>query len=105
MQTGLIDGSALIDRSVAAIKLVADSLTATEIAPNAIGSSELANGACDTAAIQDDAVTADKLATDSVTADAVANGQIGTNELADLSVTYAKTNFADGSIPWRKNCC
>ena len=98
----VIDGSALKDRSVPAIKLELNTLTASEIAPNAIGSSELANGACDTAALQDDAVTADKLATGSVTADAVGNGEIGEDELADSSVTYAKTNFNDGDIPGTK---
>ena len=32
-----INGSAIKDRSIAAVKIVADSLTAAEIAPNAIG--------------------------------------------------------------------
>ena len=98
----VIDGSALKDRSVPAVKLELNTLTANEIAPNAIGSSELASGACDTAALQDDAVTADKLATGSVTADAVGSGEIGEDELADSSVTYAKTNFLDGDIPGAK---
>jgi hypothetical protein len=43
-------------------KIPNNSLTADKLAPNSVGSSELANDAVDTAAIQDEAVTADKLA-------------------------------------------
>nr|BDD46111.1 hypothetical protein 10 [bacterium] len=32
----------------------------------------------------------------------IAAGVVGTNEIADSSVTYTKTNFADGSIPGAK---
>ena len=62
----VIDGSALVDRSIPAIKLELNTLTAAEIAPNAIGASELANNAVDTAAIANNAVTADKIAANAV---------------------------------------
>jgi len=35
-------------------------------------------------------------------ATSISSGAVGTTELADLSVTYGKTNFADGSIPGAK---
>ena len=98
----VIDGSALVNRSVAAVKLQANTLTAAEIAPNAIGASELANNAVDTAAIADNAVTAAKISANAVGASEIANGSVGTNELADTSVTYVKTNFTNGSIPGAK---
>ena len=98
----IINGSSLIDRSVDAIKLVADSLTAAEIAPNAIGASELADGAVDTAALVNSAVTADKIAANTIDTSKIVNGSITTDKLADGAVTYAKTNIDDGSIPGDK---
>ena len=99
---GEIKGGALQDRSVDASKLVADSLTADEIAPNAIGASELADGAVDTLALADGAVTADKVADNSLSDGQIAIEGIGTTSLADGAVTRAKLaldeNDIDGSI-------
>ena len=50
------------DGTIQGIKLVADSVTAREVAPNAITASELADGAVDTPAIQDLAVVDAKVA-------------------------------------------
>ena len=83
-------------------KISANSLTANQIAPNAIGSSELANGACDTAALQNLAVTADKIAADSIGDSKIVVGGLGTSSIANGAITYDKTNFSNGSIPGAK---
>ena len=51
------------DGEIPAAKLANDSITALQVAPNAIGASELAAGAVDTAAVQDLAITDAKIAT------------------------------------------
>lgn len=97
--------AAIDDGDIPAAKIAANSLTATQIAPDAIGSSELADNAVDTAAIQDDAVTAAKIAAnavdtaaiqnDAVTADKIATNAVGSSELADNAVdTNAIQNAA-----------
>jgi len=92
---GVINGSALVNRSIPAVKLVENTLTAAEIAPNAIGTSELADGAVDEAALQNLAVTNGKLAggiagskllNDTITANQIAPNAIGSSELADGAV-------------------
>lgn len=98
--------TALIDDGVIpGVKLVADSVTATQIAADAITASELADDAVDTAAIVDGAVTDAKLATgidgakligDSVTATQIAENAITASELADASVDTAAV--VDGAI-------
>ena len=97
-----INGSAIKDRSIAAGKLVANTLTAAEIAPNAIGASELANGAVDTAALQDSAVTASKVAADQIGDQHIIPGGLGSNSIADGAVTRVKmtlnANDIDGSV-------
>ena len=96
--TNVIDGSALINRSVDGIKLKTDTVTAAEIAPNAIGSSELADSSVDTAAVQTAAITNVKLASgidgaklinDSVGSGQIAPNSVGSSELSDLSVDTA----------------
>lgn len=94
----VVDGKGIKNRSIAGAKLILDTITATEIAPNAIGSSELGNQAVDTAAIQNASVTAEKLAAD-LNGDAIlaagsvnlalAENSVGSTELADLSVNTA----------------
>ena len=54
--------SLISDGTIPGAKLVADSVTTTQIGPNAIGSSELRNEAVDTGAIQNSAVTDAKVA-------------------------------------------
>jgi len=97
-------GATLIDDGVIpGSKLVTDSVTATQIAPNSITASELANGAVDTAAVQDAAITDVKLAsgidggklvTDSVTATQIAPNAITASELADNAVDTAAIQSA-----------
>ena len=92
-------GVTLIDDGViAGSKLVANSVTADEIAPDAITASELAGSAVDTAAIQDSAVTNAKLAgsidgaklvADSVTAREIAANAVTASELANDAVDTA----------------
>ena len=74
------------DGSVTAAKIATDTITAAQIAPGAVGTSELADGS----------VTAAKIATDTITAAQIAPGAVGTSELANLSVTNAI--IANGSI-------
>lgn len=100
----------LIDDGVLpAGKLVADSVTAAQIAPNAVTTSELADGAVDTAALQDAAVTdakvaagiaGGKLVADSVTAREIAPNAVTVSELADNAVDTA--SVIDGAITTAK---
>ena len=87
---GRISGLALTDRTLPAGKLVLDSVTAQEIAPNAIGASELADGAVDTAALANLAVTGAKIASDTITATQIAPAAITDVELAANSISTVK---------------
>ena len=97
-----LDGGVLIINTVPGDRIVDDSLTALQIAPDAIGSSELADGAVDNAALQSLSVTGDKVAANTLDDGNIVLGGIGTSSLADGSVTYAKTGFADSIIPGAK---
>jgi len=98
--TGQIGGSALIDRSVPAVKIVANSLTSAEIAVNAIGSAELADNAVDTAALGSLVVTTAKIAGEAITSSKIGINQVAHENLAidsvdsdniiNLSVTSSK---------------
>jgi hypothetical protein len=92
----------LSDNSIDGSVLVSDSVTALQIAPDAIGVSELADGSVDTAAVQANAITANELATDSVQTRHIASGQVDNDALADGSVSVSKTAFnaneIDGSV-------
>jgi hypothetical protein len=81
--TGVANGS------IPGSKLVADSVTAAQIAPGGVGPSELAANAVTTAKIDDGAVTASKIAANSITANEIAPDAIGSSELADDSVDTA----------------
>lgn len=78
---------AIDDNTIAGAKLQNNSVTATQIAADAVGSSELADGAVDTAAIANLAVTGAKIANDTITATQIAAGAIGSSELADDAVS------------------
>jgi hypothetical protein len=80
---------AIADGTIAGAKLQSNSVTATQIAADAVGSSELADGAVDTAAIANLAVTGAKIANDTITATQIAPNAIGLSELADGAVDGA----------------
>ena len=96
----IVSGATLTDRSLPGVKLEYDSVTALEIAPNAVGTSELANGAVDTAALQlkavttnqiaDDAITELQVASKAITASKLANGAVDTVAVVDGAITLAK---------------
>ena len=71
-----LSGDGTID-AAGVFTLAADSVTATELADNAV----------DSAAIIDGTITADDLGTDSVAADEIATGAVGTDEVADNTLT------------------
>ena len=76
--------------------IVANSLTAAQIAPDAITASELADGAVDTAALLDKAVTAAKIADHTIGGLQIAAGGIGSTELAAGAVDTAE--LVDGAV-------
>ena len=71
-------------------------ITAREIAENAVTASELANDAVDTAAIVDLNVTTAKLAADAVTNAKLADNAVQTENITDLNVTTGK--LADDAV-------
>lgn len=76
--------------AVGTTQLANGAVTTAKVDPAGLGTAAIANDAITVDKIADDAVTADQLATNSVTADAIALGVVGTDELADNAVTYAK---------------
>ena len=85
-----VDTAAIQDDAVTAAKLATDSVTSDAIAADAVTASELADNAVDTAAIQDSAVTTAKIAADAVTASELADNAVDTAALQNLAVTEAK---------------
>lgn len=98
-----INGSKLTDGTVSnekisgldGAKLSGDSVTALQIAPNAIGSSELGNNSVDTSAVQNGAISNDKLAS-GIDGGKLLNGSVDTDQLKGDSVSASK--IQDGSI-------
>ena len=85
-------------------------MTSTQIGPNAIGSSELADASVDTAAVIDGAITNVKLAS-GIDGNKLISGSVNTLQLADNSVTTAKIlNGAVGDekisgLGWQQDFC
>ena len=67
-----------------------DTLLATDIAPGAVGNSELAADAVETAKIKDANVTAVKLAVNAVETTKIADANVTTAKIADANVTKDK---------------
>ena len=98
VNTGVISGAALEDRSVAGSKLAFNTVTSAEIAPDAIGSSELADLSVDTASIQGDAVTADKIADDQIGDEHIVTSGLGTDSISDGAITRVKMTLNNDDI-------
>ena len=71
-------------------QIVANAVTATELASDAVTTVKILNGNVSTAKIADSAVTDDKLASDAVTTVKILNGNVSTAKIADDAVTEAK---------------
>lgn len=100
LDAGAVTAAKITNGEITDAKMAANTLTAASIAPNAIGSSELADGAVDTAAIGDGQVTEAKLASDSVTSAKIAANAVGASELADNAVDAAA--IVDGAVTYAK---
>ena len=90
------------DLAVTTGKLAALSVTTAKIAADAVTADELAADAVVTASIVDANVTEAKLATGAVTEAKIGTAAVTVTKVADGSLTYAKLNLADGSIPGAK---
>jgi hypothetical protein len=86
----------LADGAVTSSKLTADSVDATKIVDGSIGTAELAANAVVTAKILDGAITLTKLAANSVDASRIVDGSVGAAELGANSVVNAK--ILDGAV-------
>ena len=92
--------------TIAGGKLQNDTVTATQIAANSIGSSELSDNAVDTAAIADDAVTNAKIGAGAVNTTELSDNAVSTAKIDGDAVTGAKIadnainseHYTDGSI-------
>lgn len=95
-----MDGSAIVDGTVTASKLAAnsvtaekiaeDAVTADKIAPKAVTEEAFADASVPTRAYKQGSVTAAALAQNSVTADKIAESSVGTSKILNGSVTRAK---------------
>ena len=90
------------DLAVTTGKLAALSVTTAKIAADAVTADELASNAVVTASIVDANVTEAKLATGAVTEAKIGAAAVTVTKVADASLTYAKLNLADASIPGAK---
>ena len=90
------------DLAVTTGKLAALSVTTAKIAADAVTADELASNAVVTASIVDANVTEGKLATGAVTEAKIGTAAVTVTKVADGSLTYAKLNLADGSVPGGK---
>ena len=86
----------VIDGSITAAKLGANSVTTEKIVDSAVDTAKLADNSVTTAKIVDGNVTAAKLSTDSVTTVKIADANVTTAKLADGAVTNAK--LADAAV-------
>jgi hypothetical protein len=80
----------LADGAVTSSKLTADSVDATKIVDGSIGTAELAANAVVTAKILDGAVTNSKLAANAVDAGKIADNTIGNSKLIDGTIALTK---------------
>lgn len=105
-----MDGSTIVDGTVTASKLAANSVTAEKIAEDAVTEDKVApkavteeafadasvptraykQGSVTAAALAQNSVTADKIAEGAVSGAKLANGSVGTANVADAAVTRAK---------------
>ena len=90
------------DLAVTTGKLAALSVTTAKIAADAVTADELASNAVVTASIVDANVTEAKLATGAVTEAKIGTAAVTVTKVADTSLTYAKLNLADASVPGAK---
>jgi hypothetical protein len=90
------------DLAVTTGKLAALSVTTAKIAADAVTATELASDAVVTASIVDASVTEAKLATGAVTEAKIGTAAVTVTKVADGSLTYAKLNLADSSVPAAK---
>lgn len=87
---GILDGSLLMEESVAASALTADSVTARTLSAGSVTADKLAANSVTARAIASDAVTADQLSAGCVTAGKLAAGAVTTDALAAGAVTAAQ---------------
>ena len=109
---GAVDTTALAANSVNSAKIADDAVGTTEIANDAVTADKIAAGAVDstaiatnavtTTAITDFSVTAAKLGTGAVTSTKLASNSVGNANIINGTIDFAKTNFADGSVPGAK---
>src|SRR3990170_1155530 len=82
-----ITSAKIADYAILAVNLGTDALTADKIAANAIGASEIADGAIDAGAIASFAITAAKIGTDAITSDKIAANAIDAGAIAADAIT------------------
>jgi hypothetical protein len=90
-----ITGALIVDGTIVASALAANSITAGKIAAGAVNTNALfASGVVTTSVLADAAITADKIATDAVTANKIVAGAITAAKLAAGSVTADKLSVS-----------
>ena len=81
-----INGNLIVDGSILARHIAAESITADKIAAESITASELAANAVSAVKIQAGAITADKIAAGQVTADKIAAGSVTADKISVASL-------------------
>ena len=90
----IVDGDVLVNGSITASKLGADSVTANAIGANQIitNVANIKNGVIETAHIKDAAISSAKIADAAITNAKIGTAAVDTANIADLAVTNAKIN-------------
>ncbi len=109
---GTIVTADLADASITAAKIVTSGVTAGKIDTNAVTTATIASaavtadkigvGAVGTAALASSGITSAKFAAEAVDNTALGASAVTNSKIADTTITYAKLNLADGSVPGAK---
>ncbi len=84
--TGTVTSTMILDATIAAGDLAADSVTASKIGDGEVGAAEIATSAVTTTEILDATIVTGDIATDTILAGNIATGAVGTLEIADGTV-------------------
>lgn len=99
---GAVTATKIPDATIANDKLVNSTITGAKIALNTISGALLAAEAVGTASLASSGITSSKFAAGAVNTTAIENLAVVNDKIADATITYAKLNLDDNSVPGSK---